>query len=175
MDKMMEAKTVFYATLKGNQHKVEIEKHNDSYQITVDGKPYTVDARFVNSPNTLSLIINMKCYEVTVRNSGKVVHVSTGGEEFELELTSLREQAARRPEPTIVAHKEIRAPMPGIILSVEVEENDTVEAGQPLLVIEAMKMQNEIASPGKARVSRVFVSPGDVVESKQTLIALDLL
>ncbi len=172
----MESAAIFYATLRGNQHKVEVQKHRDSYEIRIDGKPYTVDARFLNSPNTLSLVINRKCYEATVHNSGKVVHVSVGGEEFELQIASLREQAGRRSDGTaVVAHKEIKAPMPGIVVSVEVKEDDIVDAGQPLVIIEAMKMQNEIGSPARAKVKKVHVSAGDVVESKQTLVTLDLI
>lgn len=176
MDKMTESAAVFYATLRGNQHKVEVVKQKDFYEIRIDGKPYIVDVRFLDSPNTLSLLINQRCYEVTVHNSGRIIHVSIGGEEFELELASLREQRGRRADSmTVLTHKEIKAPMPGIVVSVEVKEEDIVDAGQPLVIIEAMKMQNEIGSPGKAKVRKVHVHAGDAVDSKQTLVTLDLL
>ncbi len=65
---------------------------------------------------------------------------------------------------------DIKAPMPGLVLSVQVQEGQEVQHGEPLLVLEAMKMENLIKSPGSGRVKRIHVSNGNTVEKNQLLI-----
>ena len=67
----------------------------------------------------------------------------------------------------------IRAPMPGRVVEVFVEAGDEVENGDVVLILEAMKMENELRSPGKAVVKSVNVKPGDSVAGNQLLVALD--
>jgi len=69
--------------------------------------------------------------------------------------------------------KEIKAPMPGSILSIQVQENSTVAAGDPLMVLEAMKMENVIKSPGDGVVSRIHISEKENVEKNQVLLTFD--
>ncbi len=72
-----------------------------------------------------------------------------------------------------VAGEGIRAPMPGRIVEVFVEAGDEVEKGDVVLILEAMKMENELRSPGKAIVKSINVKPGDSVAGNQLLVALD--
>jgi pyruvate carboxylase subunit B len=69
----------------------------------------------------------------------------------------------------------IRAPMPGLVVKVEVEEGDVVEAGQGMAIVEAMKMENELKAEGPGVVSTIHVAAGDTVEKDQILIDLDPL
>jgi len=68
---------------------------------------------------------------------------------------------------------EVRSPMPGKILEVRVAEGATVEAGQVLLLLEAMKMENSLTAEGAARVKRIHVSSGELVDLGQLLIELE--
>jgi biotin carboxyl carrier protein len=68
---------------------------------------------------------------------------------------------------------EVRAAMPGKVVAVLVEVGATVEAGQGLLVIEAMKMENEIGAPRDGRVAKVHVAPGQPVEPGEILVTLE--
>lgn len=72
-----------------------------------------------------------------------------------------------------IAGEGIRAPMPGRIVEVFVEAGDEVEKGDVVLILEAMKMENELRSPGKAIVRSINVKPGDSVAGNQLLVALD--
>ena len=69
--------------------------------------------------------------------------------------------------------KALKAPMPGMVVRVEVEVGQTVAPGDGLVIVEAMKMENELKSEGAGRVSRVLVQPGQTVEKDQTLIEFE--
>ena len=70
------------------------------------------------------------------------------------------------------AANAVTAPMPGLILSINVSEGDTIEEGTPLLVLEAMKMENVIKATGAGTVQRIAVTKGQAVEKRQLLIEL---
>lgn len=90
---------------------------------------------------------------------------------------STRSKRAAKAKGTKKAPKSvdegIRAPMPGRVVEVFVEAGDEVESGDVVLILEAMKMENELRSPGKAIVKSVNVKPGDSVAGNQLLVALD--
>jgi biotin carboxyl carrier protein len=166
---------IYYAKLKDSEKRVEIERSGDTYSGTIDGQPFVADARFIDGPTAMSLIVNRKCYEVIISNTGKTMLVSTGGEEFEIELSDELEHRAieatsHHPDLEV---EEVRAPMPGVVVSVEVEAGQEVQAGSSVVIVEAMKMQNEIATVAGGRIKKVVVKAGEVVESKQTLVIID--
>jgi biotin carboxyl carrier protein len=100
------------------------------------------------------------------------------GWRFEVEIEDerharLRERGRRDPEGgSHGAPTELRAIIPGVVLSIAVAAGDEVDAGQPLLVVEAMKMQNELRSPRKGRVETVAVGAGNTVELGELLLVL---
>ncbi|MGM0216874.1 biotin/lipoyl-containing protein [Enterococcus sp. AZ109] len=109
----------------------------------------------------------MKQYEITV--DGQVYQVS-------LKEISAQEATAAKtnpvPKPAKGSGKEIPAPMAGNILSINVKIGDTVSTGDTLVVLEAMKMENEIVSPIDGVVSEIMVETNQTVESGQLLILL---
>jgi biotin carboxyl carrier protein len=90
----------------------------------------------------------------------------------ETERTRLIKRYAR-PEGTVHHRLEIHAPMPALVGRLLVAAGDEVQAGQPLLVLEAMKMENEIKAHRDARVKEIVVVPGHTVEKGQLLIVLE--
>ena len=75
--------------------------------------------------------------------------------------------------PAAARANAVCAAMPGLIVSVAVGAGDMVDAGQPLMVLEAMKMQNPVRAPRRGRIGRVLVAPGAQVESGAALVELD--
>ena len=89
-------------------------------------------------------------------------------------LAGLRERATRtRPDGGRAARHEVRAIIPGKVVSVSVTVGDTVSAGQQLLVVEAMKMQNELRAPRAGSVTRIAVGAGSTVELGDVLVVLE--
>jgi biotin carboxyl carrier protein len=107
-----------------------------------------------------------------------VVEVVVDGWRFELELeddarATLRERASRAANATASTGPiEVRAAIPGRVAAVAVVAGDEVEAGATLLVVEAMKMQNELRAPRAGRVERVAVGPGDTIEVGDLLMVI---
>jgi len=111
--------------------------------------------------------------------SGGSREVVIGGWRFVVEVepevhAALRERARRgRPDAGVGGPTEVRAAIPGRVLSVAVGEGDEVVAGQPLVVVEAMKMQNELRSPRVGTVRRVAVGAGETIELGDVLVVLE--
>jgi biotin carboxyl carrier protein len=107
-----------------------------------------------------------------------IVEIVVDGWRFELEVeddarATLRERATRAADAVAsTGPLEIRAAIPGRVVGVSVAVGDTVEAGATLLVVEAMKMQNELRTPHAGRVDRIAVGPGDTIELGDLLVVI---
>jgi biotin carboxyl carrier protein len=149
---------------------VELERSADRWKITLDGKPVDADAVEI-TPNTLSVLLDGQSYEVRISPSPDgVLRIQTGLEEFTAEVSDSRAWRGRR-HGTLEAEgrQQVLAPMPGKVIRVLVKAGDKVEAGQGLLVVEAMKMQNEIRSPKGGTVERLQVKEGQPVNAGDVL------
>ena len=149
---------------------VELERHADRWKISLDGQPVDADAVEIN-PRTLSLLLEGQCYEVHIAESPDgILKLQTGLEEFTAEVVDPRAwrgrwHGAREAE----GRQQVLAPMPGKVVRILVQAGDTVEAGQGLVVVEAMKMQNEIRSPKGGTVERLHVKEGQPVNAGEVL------
>ena len=166
---------IYYARLKDFENKVEIHKNGHTYTVIIDGQTFTADARLIDGPSSISIIMNDKCREAVITKVGKTSLVSIGGEEFEIELQDELEhhRIASAAHHLDMAVEEVKAPMPGMVVSVEVEPGQEINAGSPVVIVEAMKMQNEISNMTQGKVKQVLVRKGDLVDSKQTLVVIE--
>jgi acetyl/propionyl-CoA carboxylase alpha subunit len=136
--------------------------------------PATVDPRDARGQDDGPIVIGA----VTATERGVVVEVIAGGWRFELEVEPARRAALRERATRAVAAAgsgvatEVHAMIPGRVVAVSVAAGDAVSTGGQLLVVEAMKMQNEVRSPADAVVARVVVSVGDTVELGDLLVVL---
>jgi biotin carboxyl carrier protein len=164
---------VRFAAQEGEtRHAIEVQALADGrYRVTVDGRAHVVDSR-PTSPGTLSLLIEHAAAEVSVSSRGDEFQVVVGGRVHRLRL--LDERAVRRERPAAGdGVREVRAAMPGKVVAVLVEAGAKVERGQGLIVLEAMKMENEISAPRDGTVTEVCVRPGQAVEPGELLARLD--
>jgi len=110
---------------------------------------------------------------VAVRDAERT---SINGQQVRMTLeTELERRARPNRNSTASSPSQVTAPMPGRVVKVNVREGDVVAAGDPLLGIEAMKMENELLAPNAGRISRVTVSIGATVEADQELVLIDPL
>jgi biotin carboxyl carrier protein len=149
---------------------VELERDRGRWKITLDGEPVDADPVELDS-NTLSLLLDGQSYEIRVSPSvDGALKLQTGLQEFTAEVADPRAWRGRRHGAVEAeGRQEVVAPMPGKVIRVLVEVGDKVEAGQGLLVVEAMKMQNEIRSPKGGTVERLHVKEGQPVNAGDAL------
>lgn len=149
---------------------VELERDAERWKISLDGQPVNADAEEI-APNTLSLLLEGQSYEVHITPSADgMLKLQTGLQEFTAEVVDPRAWRGRRHGALEAeGRQQVVAPMPGKVVRVLVEAGDRVEAGQGLLVVEAMKMQNEIRSPKGGTVERLHVKEGQPVNAGEVL------
>ncbi|HZV87445.1 MAG TPA: biotin/lipoyl-containing protein [Candidatus Binatus sp.] len=149
---------------------VELERAADRWKISLDGQPVNADAVEI-APNTLSLLLDGQSYEVHITPSPDgILKLQTGLQEFTAEVADPRAWRGRRHGALEAeGRQQVVAPMPGKVVRILVEAGDKVEAGQGLLVVEAMKMQNEIRSPKGGTVERLHVKEGQPVNAGDVL------
>jgi biotin carboxyl carrier protein len=154
---------IFDATVGDRVVQVEVRGGDGRYTVVLDGSPIRVDAATAGHPFA-SLLVEGVSHEVAVekRPEGYVVHLP--GDAVSV---SLREAAAgTSPEaPRVDGPFRLTAPMPGRVVRVLEAPGADVVAGQGLVVIEAMKMENELRSPRAGRVREVAVREGQAVEA----------
>src|ERR1700730_5469003 len=151
-------------------HTVDLQRTGDRWRIILDGEP--VDADVVEiAPSTLSILIRGESHEIRVARSPEgLLKVQTGLREFTAEVTDQRSWRGRRlGHVEVTGRQQITAPMAGKVVRLLVKSGEKVEVGQGLLVVEAMKMQNEIRSTKSGTVERLLVQEGQPVNSGETL------
>ncbi len=158
------------STSEEKKRLVELERNASGWRVTLDGLVVAVDAAEV-SPNTLSILLDGQSFEITVTLSpdGKL-QLHTGTREFIAEVIDPRAWSGRRHSSVEAeGRQQIVAPMPGKVVRLLVKAGEHVEAGQGLLVVEAMKMQNEIRSPKSGTVERILAQEGQPVNAGEVL------
>jgi len=149
---------------------VELERNGSGWRVHLDGQPIDADAVEI-APYTFSILLNGRSYEIRVTPApdGKL-KLQTGTHEFTTEVIDPRSWSGRRHgHVEAEGRQQIVAPMPGKVVRLLVKAGDHVEIGQGLLVVEAMKMQNEIRSPKSGTVQRVLAKEGQPVNAGEVL------
>ena len=132
-----------------------------NFYLTINGKRYAVSAERDPASNDLDITIDGKTHRVEIE------------EEEAASAAAPRPSAARRPSPRPTGGGgKILAPLPGMVLSVEVAPGDSARAGDTLLVLEAMKMENVISADSDCTIQAVHVQKGDKVEASQLLMEI---
>lgn len=145
---------------------VGVEPQGDEYRVTIGEKTYLV-AVIHAGDGELTFSINGQCYRVHLARDGLKRYLALGGEAYTLLKTAI---SGRRATPE--AGRDPVATMHGQVVSVLAAEGQAVTRGQPLAVLEAMKMEIRIAAPHDGHVVRVLCAPGQVVERGQPLFEL---
>jgi pyruvate carboxylase subunit B len=159
----------------GSVHRVSVERRSDRLEVGLGERTFSVD-RVATDGLGRSLLIDGRQYEVTVSADGAGryrVSGALGTEDVEVldPLTYLAEES--RGGSGARKGQRVTAYMPGRVVALLVAEGDQVTAGQGLVVLEAMKMENEIGAEAAGTVKRVFVEPGQAVEGGDPLFEIE--
>lgn len=161
----------------GKNFDVRVEPLRENYAVVVNGRKKSVKTESLGGSRMLVLIDNHP-NEIDIRSDGyesrRLVFVK--GTEIEVEIEDFRLAQAKKVAgmaTSVFSARNVKAPMPGLILEVKVSAGEKVLRHQPLVVIEAMKMENIIKSPSDAVIKKVFVSPENSVEKSDLLIEFE--
>jgi biotin carboxyl carrier protein len=163
----------FTALVGDETRSVEVVPVADGrFEVTIDGRTRIVDARATGRVSW-SLVIDEVATEVSVVARGDAFAVQIGGRTDRFRLLDERAMRAHRKSAGDQGDREVRAAMPGKVVTVLVEVGTKVERGQGLLVIEAMKMENEVSAPRAGTVQEIRVKPGQAVEPGELLAIVE--
>ena len=166
----------YYAKLQDmpdSEYKVEILEDGPIKKIAVNGKVYEVDYN-MGGDSIHSIIIDHHSHGVQISpSSNNSYTIMNKGELYQIELQGEMEKIHNaRSGAEAVGRQVVQAPMPGVILKTYVKKGDSVKRSDPLCVLVAMKMENEIMAPSDGTVTSVAVSKGQSVESGAALVYL---
>ncbi|HSM71796.1 MAG TPA: biotin/lipoyl-containing protein [Anaerolineales bacterium] len=162
----------YIATIDSKEYVVELL---DDKQVTIDGATYEIDFEAVSGQPVYSLIVDGRSHEAYVQEGDEDWQVLLRGRLYPVKVEDERERRLRAAAGGGVAEGgeyHLKAPMPGLVVTVSVEEGQEVKKGQVLLILESMKMQNELKSPRDGVVNRIKVKAGESVEQKQSLLSV---
>ena len=155
-----------------NDHTYIIEINRDG-EVTIDGEICPIDLRAIDEV-TYSLLIEHQSHEALVELSNDDVNVLLKGRLYQARV--LDERARRLTQARVVGTHSgevmVKAPMPGLIVAVPVSEGQAVKKGQTVVVLESMKMENELKAPRDGTVASIKIVPRQSVEQHQPLVIL---
>lgn len=165
----------YVAQLADQSYAVEIEEVSPSlYKVSVDGNEFFVDGKKTGRTN-YSLIVDNRSFEIEVDKSEDEYRVLVDGRSYHVNLVDERRLRVGGGQASLQAQgrQRVSVPMPGKVVAVLVNVGDAVEKGQGLVIVEAMKMENEVRSPINGAVVEIRVKPGDTVEGGAVLLIVE--
>lgn len=159
-------------TIDGQKYRLELERTEGRWSCRLDGRDVEVDAVLAR-PDVISLRIGNQAFEVKCERVASELHLWVGSRRYAAEVCDPRSLRGRSRAVDDHGPKTLTAPMPGKVVRVLVSPGGEVEAGGGVLVVEAMKMQNEIKSPKKGRIEKILVSEGAAVNAGDVLAIVE--
>ena len=182
----------YISTINEHSYRVDTAEQSQQRAITIDGTTYTIDWHFIaplaadgkgqaSIGGRYSLIIAGQSYEIFARRIHKpdeggsaTYEITCGEQRFEVRVEDEREKALAGSVKSALDSGEakVRAPMPGLVIGVPVEVGANVVHGQTVVVLEAMKMENDLAAPRVGTIKEVKVTRGQTVNQGEVLVVI---
>lgn len=162
----------YYARIGDNEYTIEIIRD----QVWIDGTEISVDLKQSGMTELYSMLYNGSSHELLIGAERFNYNVTLYGEQVQVQIEDERARrlnVGRQMQTEQSGTASVNAPIPGLVVKLLVAVGDEVTQDQPLVILEAMKMENEIRSPRNGKVTRIEVVPGQRVEQNSMLIQLE--
>lgn len=163
----------YVVTHKDKRNLIKISANSE---ITINGKSHHYELIVLNN-STFRLRIDQKIYDISpLKIDNNRFSISLEGYTFEtVAMTTLQERASKVIEQTGSGHKlrEIKAPMPGMILKIKKKVGEQIESGESIIILEAMKMENDIKSPSSGVIKNIYITESSAVEKGAKLFSIE--
>jgi biotin carboxyl carrier protein len=167
----------YFVTVNGSEHVVELTEVLGELRVAYDGAPLAARYDEVDRLGQAALYLagenGDKAYAISIEGGASQASVTVAGHLYSVTLEDERERAAHDAERTRAKFGgDVKSIMPGVVVKLLVAEGERVQKDQPLLILEAMKMQNEILAPLEGQVKALHVKEGQAVASGTKLVSL---
>jgi biotin carboxyl carrier protein len=164
----------YITNVDGQNFEIEI---NEEHKVSINGQVLAIDFADISQQQVFTLLVDGKSYEAYIYEGDENDwRVQLRGQLYSAQVEDERERRLREAGGGSAGHGsgefQLKAPMPGLIVTVPVVEGGHVEKGQALVILESMKMQNELRAPRAGTVSRITVGAGQSVDQGQVLVVL---
>jgi biotin carboxyl carrier protein len=163
---------MYDVAIDGRTHRLGLDRTENGWSCRLDGLDIPVDAVLAR-PDVLSLCIGNRVFEVKCERVGSETHFWVGTRRFSIELRDPRSLRGRVRGADEQGPKKLTAPMPGKVVRILVDSGSEIQAGAGVLVVEAMKMQNEVKSPKKGTIQKILVNLGAAVNAGDVLAIVE--
>ena len=163
----------YLADADGKAFVIDVDHPNE---VVVDGVTHEVSLEAVNRGTTYSILMDGQSYEAYVDRRDGIYYVEIGSERHAVTVEDERLGRLKRLGGEAQAQGgevALKAPMPGLVVTVRVEPGQTVEQGQGLVILEAMKMENVLLAPRAGVIKNIRCRPGQAVNMGETLVSIE--
>jgi biotin carboxyl carrier protein len=162
----------YITTVNDQEYTIEIDQEG---QITVNDQQYRIDFQQLSEGGMLSLLLNQHSLEAIVEERDQSWEVLIRGELYSVKVQderAYRLAKARGVSTAVTGKANIASPMPGLIIEVPVEVGQIVKKGDQVIILESMKMENELRAPRDGIIKKVWVTKGASVEKNEVLVTI---
>ena len=160
--------------INGDTQQVKLEKKGDNYRLVLGDKTMEAEIRQI-TPNILLVLTGNRSLKLHMARGKEGMHIFCRGDAFLVKEPEDDEacflSGSDREEADMLL---VKAPMPGKVIKLHVKEKDVIQKNQTLVIVEAMKMENEIKARVSGRVKKIHVTAGDLVDSTRRMLELDV-
>lgn len=163
----------YFAEIEGIEYQIEIISDSE---VVINGTPHTIDYEPLKAGSSCSLLVDGMSFEPNTFPENGGWEILLGGRRFSVKVEDERDRRLRLASGQTVLEKGrivLYSPMPGLVIDIPVKEGDQVEEGDVLVILESMKMQNELRAPRAGKISRIQAAINDNVERKEALLTLE--
>lgn len=164
---------IYYAEIEDVEYQIEILSDN---QVVINGQPHEFDFQALRQHLSYSLLIGGNSFEINIYQDNGNWEVLLRGRRFSVKVEDERERRLRMAAGQVSKQKGeilLQAPMPGLVIEIPIKVGQEVDQGDVLVILESMKMQNELTAPKAGRITRIQAKVNDIVERKQVLLVLE--
>ncbi|HTU48058.1 MAG TPA: biotin/lipoyl-containing protein [Bryobacteraceae bacterium] len=163
------------AEVDGESYGLELARNGGTVAYTLSGAAAAAGTAGITeiTPGVFSVLLGSRSFQVRVERTGDSFEVWTGADRHTVSIADARDRPIRSKKSGASGPVELRAQMPGKVINLLVQLGAAVEAGQGLVVVEAMKMQNEMKSPKDGIVSKIHATEGSTVAAGEALLVVE--
>ena len=164
---------IYFAEIEGKEYRIEILSES---RVVINGTSHEIDYQTLKQHASCSLLFDGRSFEPNTYQENGGWEILLQGRRFKVIVEDERERRLRKAAGQTSTQKgkfTLQAPMPGLVIDIPVKVGDEVKEGQVLLILESMKMQNELTTPRDGKIARIQAKVNDNVERKQILLILD--